>query len=69
MACKRPTNMGNAVAKHDLVAGTSNIWHEEGATAGEAQSCLWFLGVRWLVVTAVSCDRQCNKSDKLMGGV
>ncbi|MEW5298336.1 MAG: hypothetical protein WDW36_001474 [Sanguina aurantia] len=36
MACKRPTNMGNAVAKHDLVAGTTKMWHEEGATAGEA---------------------------------
>lgn len=35
MACKRPTNMGNAVAKHDLVAGTTKMWHEEGATAGE----------------------------------
>jgi len=35
-AARRPTNLGNALAKHDVVAGTSQLWHQDGCMPGEA---------------------------------
>ncbi|GLI62522.1 hypothetical protein VaNZ11_005179 [Volvox africanus] len=34
-AAVRPTNMGNALARHDLELGTSTLWHEPGALPAE----------------------------------
>lgn len=47
LAGKRPTNFGNALAKHDTVTGEAQLWHEAGGTTGEgllfeASSCFWY---------------------------
>ncbi|KXZ54273.1 hypothetical protein GPECTOR_5g361 [Gonium pectorale] len=34
-AAVRPTNMGNALARHDLADGTSRLWHAPGGMPGE----------------------------------
>ncbi|PNH06204.1 Carotenoid cleavage dioxygenase 8, chloroplastic, partial [Tetrabaena socialis] len=34
-AAVRPTNMGNALARHDLAQGSSTLWHEPGAMPAE----------------------------------
>ncbi|GLC41991.1 hypothetical protein PLESTB_001056200 [Pleodorina starrii] len=34
-AAVRPTNMGNALARHDLVEGSSRLWHQPGGMPSE----------------------------------
>ncbi len=34
-AAVRPTNMGNALARHDLELGTTRLWYEPGCMPGE----------------------------------
>ncbi|KAG2445530.1 hypothetical protein HXX76_000145 [Chlamydomonas incerta] len=34
-AAVRPTNMANALAQHDMQAGTSRVWHEPGSMLSE----------------------------------
>ncbi|GFR47610.1 hypothetical protein Agub_g9346 [Astrephomene gubernaculifera] len=34
-AAVRPTNMGNALARHDLAGGSSKLWHEPGGMPAE----------------------------------
>eukprot|EP00200_Dunaliella_tertiolecta_P003587 CAMPEP_0202347800 /NCGR_PEP_ID=MMETSP1126-20121109/6007_1 /ASSEMBLY_ACC=CAM_ASM_000457 /TAXON_ID=3047 /ORGANISM="Dunaliella tertiolecta, Strain CCMP1320" /LENGTH=543 /DNA_ID=CAMNT_0048939403 /DNA_START=81 /DNA_END=1712 /DNA_ORIENTATION=+ len=35
LAGVRPTNFGNALAKHDTLTGQAQMWHEPGGTTGE----------------------------------
>jgi carotenoid cleavage dioxygenase-like enzyme len=35
LAARRPTNLGNGLAKHDLETGEVKVWYEEGGMAGE----------------------------------
>eukprot|EP00884_Botryococcus_braunii_P007534 jgi/Botrbrau1/16782/Bobra.150_2s0016.2 len=35
IAAKMPTNLGNSIAKFDMVEGTYKLWHEPGAIPGE----------------------------------
>lgn len=37
MTAVRPTNMGNALGKHDLSTGTCQVWYEPGGMPGEPQ--------------------------------
>ena len=36
LAAKRPTNFGNALAKHDTFTGQAQLFHEAGGTTGES---------------------------------
>jgi hypothetical protein len=38
LAAVRPTNQGNALAKHDLQSGTTQLWHKPGAAPGACSS-------------------------------
>ncbi len=35
LAAKRPTNMGNALAKYDTHTGEVKLWHEDECAPGE----------------------------------
>lgn len=47
--------MVNALAKHDTVAGESQVWHEEGATTGEK------IHVVWLFIDDFKNGSECGK--------
>jgi len=34
LGARRPTNFGNALAKHDTFTGQALLWHESGGTTG-----------------------------------
>lgn len=35
LAAARPTNFGNALAKHDTHTGEARLWYEQGGTTGD----------------------------------